>query len=166
MNEARPGVDRRTVVRAAVATAWTVPVVQAVSAVPAFAAASGPADISATTGTVTFSNGPFGAKSYTVTVTIRNTGGSATTGLAATLLWTPKDKNAGTLLQLSAPTGTARWTRVRGGQSWTAGTQVGVGGQQSFRLTGTLLKGSNAIAGKLSVTFAASGRSAAVSGTV
>jgi hypothetical protein len=166
MNAERPVIDRRTVVRTAVVTAWTVPVVQAVSAVPAFAATSGPADISATTGTVTFSNGLFGAKSYTVTVTIKNAGGSATAGLTATLNWTPKDKNAGTLLQLSSPTGTARWTRVRSAQSWTAGTQVPAGGQQSFKLTGTILRGSNAIACKLSVTFAASSKTAAVSGTI
>ena len=69
--QSRSGIDRRTVVRVGVATAWTVPLVQAAGTAPAFAACSGPTDLSTTTGTVSrTSNG----KDYTISASIVNTG--------------------------------------------------------------------------------------------
>jgi hypothetical protein len=151
-----------------VVTAWTVPVVQAVAAVPAFAT-SGPPDISVTpvtSASVTFSSGSGGNKNFRVDVTVMNIGGSTTDGLVATLKWSPLngDNKRGTLGTVGAPIPTAAWKGS--GTSWSAGP-LAVGKTQSFTLTGTINKhdAGHSVAGTLMVTFMASGKAPSVSGT-
>src|SRR3954447_10065348 len=84
------GIGRRTVVKGAVATAWTAPLVQVIAA-PAFAAVSGPANLSSSTATMTRS-----AKGFDITVNASaiNSGGTATSGLTATMSWAPSQAGA------------------------------------------------------------------------
>lgn len=78
-------IGRRTVVKGAVATAWTVPLVQVVAA-PAFAAyVSGkPADLSTSSVVVK----PSGNKDLVVDASVINSGPSTTSALNVTLTWT------------------------------------------------------------------------------
>jgi hypothetical protein len=150
-----------------VVTAWTVPVVQAVSAVPAFAC-SGTAVLSVApvTGTaVAITRRNDGTADFRVDVTITNTGGSATNGLVATLDWQPKggDEKKGALGKIDPPT--APWTA--GTTSWTTAAQIKPQANQQFTLTGKLIQGKGNIMGTLQVTFAASScETATVSGSI
>src|SRR4051812_50087132 len=79
------GIGRRTVVKGAVATAWTAPLVQ-VMAAPAFAAVSGSANLSGSTATFTAPS----SKTYRVQALVKNSGGAPTTGPSATGGWGPE----------------------------------------------------------------------------
>jgi hypothetical protein len=111
----RRTVGRRTVVRGAVATAWAVPVVQAVAAAPALAATSGPPNLSSTT----LKNSNTNNADVNLTANVVNTGGSATTTLTALVSWKATDKSK--IVSVSMPNG---WTQVGGssGRSWTTTT--------------------------------------------
>jgi hypothetical protein len=123
----RRTVGRRTVVRGAVVTAWTVPVVQAVASAPALAA-SGPASLGTSSATGAVRNGL-----YVVTVTVVNTGNSPTVNLTANLSWTSTD---GALKKTSAGSG---WTALSHGSapvSWTANAQLAaINGSTTLVLT-------------------------------
>jgi hypothetical protein len=122
--QSHSGIDRRSVVRAGVASAWAVPLVQAVAASPAFAV-SGPANLSSTAGAVR-RNGR--SPNYSVAATVKNTGGSATQALTVVLTFT----HGVTLDEVtSPPTG---WTRNGDSSSWTANAPLGVGQEVSFSM--------------------------------
>jgi hypothetical protein len=131
--QSRSGIDRRTVVRAGVATAWTVPLVQAVGAAPAFAV-SGPANLSAVA-SVTGSG-----VSRTVMFTIKNAGGSATTALNAVV--SAKTSNVASVTLVSTD-----WS---GTGPFTANTQL-AGANATTTLQVTVAKSSNSA--DASVTF-------------
>lgn len=115
--QSRSGIDRRTVVRAGLATAWTVPLVQAAGAAPAFAV-SGPADLSGTTGS--FSRGT--GTEVVVNIVVHNNGGSATQALTATISITRlQNGNVRPVPIYGVPADPPGWTRSGGGTTWTVG---------------------------------------------
>jgi hypothetical protein len=143
------GIDRRTVVRAGVATAWSVPLVQAVAASPAFAV-SGPANLSTTSGTIDRASG-----TYTISITVRNTGGTATQALTATL--------SSSSAPIQSPTTPAGWSG--GPSTYTANAQVSGGGTTTFNMTFTVPQGHIGKSNTVTVTFTTGGTNA-VSGSV
>src|SRR4051794_38548863 len=150
------GIGRRTVVKGAVATAWTAPLVQVIAA-PAFAAVSGPANLSGSTATFTAPT----SKTYRVQALVKNSGGAPTTGLSATVSWVPqKVKGGAALAGTTTPVG---WTRNGTSYSFAAKTAVAAGASQPFDITVTMDK-SNAN-GTLTVSFSASGTAGSVSKT-
>jgi hypothetical protein len=134
--------DRRTLLRAGAATAWSVPLVQAATAAPAFAAVSGPASLSTTSGTITRANGL-----YTISIIVRNSGGSATQGLQAVLTSSPAP-----IQSSSNPIG---WSSS-GPSSWTTTQEIQAGGSKSFEMTFTVNKGHVGKANTVTVTFTSS----------
>lgn len=142
------GIDRRTVVRAGVATAWAVPLVQAVGAAPAFAV-SGPANLTATA--VVSGNGA----TRTVTFTIQNGGGSATTALNATV--TTQSTNIATVTRTSAD-----WS---GTGPFTANTQL-AGNNATTTFVVTVTKQNNSQPGSLVIVFAPGNQGTAATVTV
>ena len=123
-------VGRRTVVRGAVVTAWTVPLVQVVAATPALAGTvtSGSANLSKSSGQPGTSG-----NNFIVDGTVVNSGGSATVALTANLSWSSKDGSK--IEKTSVPTG---WSAVGSSTSvtsWTAKTQVAANGTQPLKIS-------------------------------
>jgi hypothetical protein len=123
-------VGRRTVVRGAVVTAWSVPLVQAVASAPALAGTvhSGPADLTSSSGTPT-TNG----NTFVINATVVNGGGSATSALTAVLSWNGADGSK--IEKTTVPTG---WTPVKMKDpvtSWTANNQIAAGGSQALKIS-------------------------------
>jgi hypothetical protein len=148
--DAARGMDRRTLLRAGAATAWSVPLVQAATAAPAFAV-SGPANLSTTSGTISRANGV-----YTINITVTNSGGSATQGLLATLTSSPAP-----IQSASTPT-TGLLTEARVGWSgasptWTADLQIPANGTKTFNMTFSVPTGHVGKANTVTVTFATTG---------
>lgn len=148
----RTGIDRRTLVKAGVATAWAVPLVQVVAAAPASASVvSGPANLSTSTGSITRSG-----NTYTVAVTVTNTGSSATQNLAVTMSVSGKPT-----IKTDAPG--QGW--AGGYPNWVATTPLAGGESRRFELTFTTTGVGNT---EFNVTFSVTtdgGTSGAVSGT-
>ena len=147
--QSRSGIDRRTVVKTGVATAWSVPLVQAVAASPAFAV-SGPANLSSTSGTIDRSSG-----TYTIAITVRNTGGSATQALTATI--------TSSSAPIQSPTTPTGWSGTS--PTYTANAQVAAGGTTTFNMTFTVPTGHIGKANTVTVNFTTGG-TGAVSGSV
>lgn len=146
------GIDRRTVVRAGVATAWSVPLVQAVGAAPAFAV-SGPANLSTTSGTISRNTT---TAVYTVSITVTNSGGTASQALTATLT-----SSHSPIQSASTPVG---WSGTS--PTWTSAQQVGPdNGTRTFDLTFSVPNGHRNTANTVTVTFTTGGPGA-VAGSV
>ena len=142
--DAAKGINRRTALRVGAATAWSAPLVQAVTAAPAFAAVSGPANLSGTSGTITRDTN---TGLCTITVNIINSGGSATQALAATLISTPAN--------IQSPTTAAGWSGTS--PTWTAIQQIPAGGNKTFDMTFSVGNGQADKANTVTVTFATTG---------
>lgn len=142
--DAAKGIDRRTVLRVGAATAWSAPVVMAVTAAPAFAATSGPANLSGTSGTIARNTN---TGLYTVTITVINSGGSATQALVATLNSSP--------LHIQSPSTPAGWSGAS--PTWTAAQQIPAGGSKTFTMSFSVAKGQAARPNTVTVTFATTG---------
>lgn len=121
------GLDRRTVVRAGVAAAWAVPLVQTVAAAPAFAV-SGPARVEPS-GTITQTS-----RSYAVNSNVANNGGSATQGLVATV--TAATRTGGPVPITTVTSPPSGWTGAGG--VWTSVGQLGPGASKPFNITFTI----------------------------
>lgn len=148
MDDARlhKGIDRRTIVKAGVATAWAVPLVQVVAAAPAFAAVSGPASLSGASGSITRHDG-----TYTARISLTNTGGSATQALTATLSFSIAQGN----VTASRPAG---WTGAV--PTWTATEQIAAGGRGSFNVEFTVPPGHADDSVTVTISFTTAGGSA------
>jgi hypothetical protein len=149
-------VGRRTVVRGAVVTAWSVPLVQAVAATPALAGTvkSGPASLRHPTGTATLgSQAADGTYPLKIDVTVTNGGGSATKNLNATLNLNPKNG-----ITIKGSTTTGNWSGSASGTtaSWSPNTQLGANGSSTLSATLTL-SGDPGHPTKLTLTFMADG---------
>ena len=152
---AAPGASRahrRTLLKAGVATAWAVPVVQAVTATPAAAVSGTPANLSTTTYAVTKSG-----NNYIITYTVKNTGALATTALNAVVT---AQSNVASITRTStswsgsSPTFTAL-TQLAGGNSTTSFVLTVT--RTSNKLPGTFTiafsPGATGIAGVVPTTF-------------
>ena len=141
--DAAKGIDRRTVLRVGAATAWSTPVVMAVTAAPAFAAVSGPANLSGTSGTITRdANGL-----YSISINVMNSGGSATQALVATL--------TSSSAHIQSPTTPAGWSGIS--PTWTAIDQIPAGGSNTFNMSFSVGNGQADKANTVTVTFATTG---------
>jgi len=146
MNAAK-GIDRRTVLRAGAATAWSAPLVVAVTAAPAFATVSGPANLTSTSGTITRD---VNTGVHTVTINVHNSGGSATQGLVATLSSTPAN--------IQSPSTPAGWSGAS--PTWTASQQIPAGGSKLFNMTFSVANGQADKANTVTVSFLTTGGTA------
>jgi hypothetical protein len=150
--DAARGMNRRTLLRAGAATAWSVPLVQAATAAPAFAV-SGPAKL-----TVAPVEGPGVARAngvYTIKLTVTNSGGAATHGLTATVASSPAplgSPSTPTTGPLDMPS--VGWSVS--GPPWAADQQIPAGGSKSFNMTFSVPKGHVGKANTVTVTFTSS----------